>query len=132
VTVQGDASRLREVINNLIDNSLKFTPAGGRVTVSLEFDTAAALARLRVCDTGRGIAADDLPYIFERFYRGDRSRGRESPTRGNGLGLSICQAIVQSHGGRIDVQSKRDEGAMFIVSLPAVAVELADEAVGRQ
>jgi heavy metal sensor kinase len=117
--VQGDAARLREVINNLIDNSLKFTPRGGTVDVDLDFDPAAHQARLRVSDSGAGIDADDLPHIFERFYRGDRSRARESQTRGNGLGLSICLAIVTAHGGRIDVDSTLGRGTTFVVRLPA-------------
>jgi signal transduction histidine kinase len=121
LTVLGDASRLREVINNLIDNSLKFTPAGGAVRVSLELDAPTHLARLSVLDTGAGIAAEDLPHIFERFYRGDRSRARESPTRGNGLGLAICLAVVESYGGRIAVESTAGRGSLFVVTLPAAA-----------
>jgi signal transduction histidine kinase len=119
LVVQGDAARLREVVSNLIDNSLKFTAAGGRVDVALEFDPPRHEALLQVCDTGAGIAADDLPHIFERFYRSDRSRARESQTRGNGLGLSICLAIIRAHGGRIEVQSAPGQGSTFVVHLPA-------------
>jgi heavy metal sensor kinase len=119
--VLGDARRLREVINNLLDNSLKFTPAGGRVQVSLTLDAQAPRARLSVADTGIGIAPDELPHIFQRFYRGDRARSRETPARGNGLGLAICQAIVQSHGGRIEVSSTVGLGSTFTVTLPAEA-----------
>jgi signal transduction histidine kinase len=119
VIVSGDAARLREVVNNLIDNSLKFTSAGGAVQVALQYDSVSQQAVLRVSDTGIGIDPEDLPHIFERFYRGDRSRARESQTRGNGLGLSICQSIVTAHGGRIDVQSTLGRGSEFLVRLPA-------------
>jgi signal transduction histidine kinase len=115
VTVVGDAARLKQVINNLVDNSLKFTQAGGAVLVDV--DSNADNARIRVADTGIGIAEADLPHIFERFYLVDRARVREG-LRGNGLGLSICLAIVEAHGGRIDVHSTLGEGSEFIVELP--------------
>jgi heavy metal sensor kinase len=118
VTVLGDGNRIRQVINNLIDNSLKFTPSRGQVLVDLEQDLDSRLAILRVSDTGSGIPADDVPHIFERFYRGDKSRRRENPTRGSGLGLSICQSIVHAHGGDIQVQSRVGRGAQFTVYLP--------------
>lgn len=120
-TVLGDVDRLREVVNNLIDNALKFTSSGGAVRVDLQFDAPTQQARLSIADTGLGIALEDLPHIFDRFYRGDRSRARESQTRGNGLGLSICQAIVAAHGGRIEVQSTPGHGSTFVVCLPAQA-----------
>jgi heavy metal sensor kinase len=119
LTVPGDSGRLREVVNNLIDNSLKFTAAGGAVSLELHSDGDTQLARLRVTDTGTGIAREELPHIFERFYRGDRARSRESSTRGNGLGLSICKAVVEAHGGRIEVQSTPGEGTAFCVYLPS-------------
>lgn len=120
VIVAGDASRLRQVVNNLIDNALKFTPPGGEVLVTLWNDPQAARATLVVNDSGSGIAAADLPHVFERFYCGDKSRQRENPSRGNGLGLSICDAIVAAHGGEISVVSEPGRGTTFTVSFPAV------------
>jgi signal transduction histidine kinase len=118
VHVSGDQSRLSQVLNNLIDNGLKFTPEGGRVSISLtaNFDTKRAI--LSVTDTGSGIAPDDLPHVFERFYRADKSRSRTEGPRGTGLGLSICEAIVRSHGGRMSVQSVAGQGTTFVVDLP--------------
>lgn len=121
VVIAGDADRLRQVINNLIDNSLKFTPPGGHVLVTVRPDESQGEAILRVTDTGSGITAEDLPHVFERFYRGDKSRQRESYTSGNGLGLSICRSIVAAHGGSIEVESSPGKGATFVVRLPLVA-----------
>lgn len=120
VVVFGDVARLREVVNNLLDNALKFTSHGGWVNVALEFDPTAQRARLRVADNGIGIPTPDLPHVYDRFYRADRARTRESQTRGNGLGLSICKAIVTAHRGRIEVQSTPGWGSIFLVSLPGV------------
>jgi heavy metal sensor kinase len=99
---------LRRLLLILIDNALKHTPSGGRVTVSAEAHDGAAV--LSVEDTGEGIAVDALPHIFERFYRGDPARGSGS---GFGLGLSIAQAIAKAHGGHIDVDSTPGAGARF-------------------
>lgn len=118
VEVAGDASRLRQVINNLLDNAIKFTPGGGRISIDLWASQATSEAVLQVADTGRGIAIDDLPHVFERFYRGDKSRRRGEGVRGTGLGLSICQAIVAAHGGRIEVSSRLGEGTTIMVRLP--------------
>jgi heavy metal sensor kinase len=118
ITVPGDADRLRQVVNNLIDNSLKFTPPGGHVLVTVRSDPRLRQAVLRVTDTGLGIAPEDLPHVFERFYRADKSRGRDGAAAGNGLGLSICRSIVLSHGGSIEVESELGKGATFIVRLP--------------
>jgi two-component system, OmpR family, heavy metal sensor histidine kinase CusS len=120
-TVRGNVHHLRQVINNLVDNSLKFTPAGGKVDITLDIDESTTHARLSVRDTGVGIAADEKPRLFDRFYRGDRSRRRDSVTRGTGLGLSICQAIVQGHGGTLTVESKIGQGSCFHVTLPQFA-----------
>jgi signal transduction histidine kinase len=116
--VEGNRHHLRQVLNNLIDNAIKFTPQDGRITVELDRDDVKNLAILRVRDSGQGIAADDLPHVFERFFRSDRSRPREGETRGTGLGLSICEAVVKSHGGRISVTSDPGKGATFTVSMP--------------
>ncbi|MEX2113636.1 MAG: HAMP domain-containing sensor histidine kinase [Pirellulales bacterium] len=118
VYVLGNADRLRQVVNNLIDNSIKFTPPGGRVSVVLHSDFIANQLTMTVTDNGKGITPDDLPHVFERFYRGDKSRQREELTHGNGLGLSICQSIVHAHGGTMRVESETGRGATFTVTLP--------------
>lgn len=118
-TVRGNKVHLREVVHNLIDNALKFTPSGGRVTVEVSAPPRGEEVQLRVSDTGTGIAEEDLPNVFERFYRADKSRQRAQPTGGNGLGLSICQTIVNAYGGRISVASKVSQGTTVTVSLPA-------------
>jgi heavy metal sensor kinase len=115
--VDGNSNRLRQVVNNLIDNALKYTPAGGRVSVELRTVDAYGEVHLRVADTGPGIAPQDVPHIFERFYRGDKSRGRETRNRGTGLGLAICRSIVENHGGKIAVESRPGTGSVFIVRL---------------
>jgi signal transduction histidine kinase len=112
-TVEGDEGHLWQVVNNLIDNAVKFTPAGGKVDVSLRTDTTAGRAVLAVRDTGVGIAAADLPRVFDRFYRGERNG-----ERGTGLGLSICQALVKAHQGKIRAESSPGRGSCFTVTLP--------------
>ncbi len=121
VPVRGHDTHLREVIHNLIDNALKFTPANGRVTVAVErIEPPGDLPRacLRVCDTGCGIAAADLPHVFERFYRADKARQHDRGPGGNGLGLSICHAIVTAYGGSIDLDSREGAGTTVTVFLP--------------
>jgi two-component system sensor histidine kinase BaeS len=116
-TVAGDRDRLRQVIDNLLTNALKFTPAGGRVAVSVA-STDSGFAELTVRDTGRGIAATDLPHVFERFYRGSGSQAYP----GAGLGLAIAYRLVEAHGGSIAAQSDGGSaGAVLIVRLPLVA-----------
>jgi two-component system sensor histidine kinase BaeS len=118
VMIHGDGNRLWQVINNLIDNALKFTPAGGQVTLALALNPDRRSCKLEVADTGTGIAPSDLPHIFERFYQGDKARERDTPSRGLGLGLSICQAIVAAHGGTIEVASVFGKGTTFTIHLP--------------
>jgi heavy metal sensor kinase len=118
VSVPGNNVHLREVVHNLIDNALKFTPSGGRVTVEVSAPPHEGEARLSVRDTGQGIAEEDLPFVFERFYRADKSRQREQLSGGHGLGLSICQAIVNAYGGRIAIASALGRGTTVTVSLP--------------
>jgi heavy metal sensor kinase len=111
--VQGDATRLMELLVNLVENGVRHTPAGGSVSVVVE--PAGAFALVTVRDTGTGIAVEHLPHLFERFYRIDGSRAGRA---GLGLGLSIGKAIVEAHGGRIDVNSRPGYGASFRVWLP--------------
>ena len=113
--VNGDRDRLKQVLLNLVSNAIQYTPQGGDVFVSLA--QAGDQARLTVRDTGPGIPAEDLPHIFERFYRAEKSRTR-SRTSGFGLGLSIAHWIVEHHGGRIEVESKDGRGTMFVIWLP--------------
>jgi signal transduction histidine kinase len=112
--VTADADRLLQVFTNLIDNAIKFTPEGGAVEVTLRQDGADAI--VSVADSGRGIPPDDLPRIFDRFYRVERSRSREAG--GSGLGLAIAKHIVDAHGGRITVMSRPGAGTTFSVALP--------------
>lgn len=116
-TITGDGDRLSQVFINLLDNALKFTPAGGAVHV----DTVALgdAVQVSVGDTGVGIPADALPHIFERFYQADPSRAGSSQ-RGAGLGLSIVAEIVRAHGGTISVSSILGQGTTFKVQLPLV------------
>ena len=118
VSATGEEYHLRQVVRNLIDNAIKFTPAAGRVTVDLVADRDKKQARLHVKDSGIGIPAEDLPRIFERFYRGDRSRCRDNTPGGSGLGLAICKAIVTALHGTIDVKSHPGHGSSFTVTLP--------------
>jgi signal transduction histidine kinase len=112
VVVTADRTRLEQVAANLIDNALKYTPDGGRVDVDVRREMDAAL--LRVSDTGPGIPADELPRIFDRLFRGDRSRTE----RGLGLGLSLVKAIVEAHGCEVRVSSEGGRGSVFTVRLP--------------
>lgn len=116
VVVPGDPDHLKQLALILIDNALKYTAAGGRVEVTL--DKVGPLARLSVKDNGLGIDAHDLPFVFERFYRADKARERESG--GAGLGLAIAKSIVERHGGSIDVESQAGHGSTFTVLLPCV------------
>jgi signal transduction histidine kinase len=110
----GDGERLRQVFANLIENAIKYTLAGGEVVVQVE--GRGDRMTVIVGDTGVGIAPEHLPHLFERFYRVDSARTRT--TGGFGLGLAIAQAIVQAHGGRIQVQSIVNQGTIFTVTLP--------------
>ncbi len=114
VIVTADSDRLEQVLTNLIDNALKYTPPGGRVEVQILPNEQEVTVAVK--DTGRGIPPDDLPHIFERFYRADRSRTRGSG--GTGLGLAIAKHIVEAHGGHIGVRSRLDEGTTFMFTLP--------------
>jgi len=115
ITVDGDQTRLTQLLVNLLDNALKYTPAGGLVTVAVERQGPAALISIR--DTGIGIPPEHLPHVFERFYRADASRSRTEG--GEGLGLAIGLWIAQAHGGAITVDSTTGQGSTFIVTIPA-------------
>lgn len=117
VLIHGDGNRLWQVVNNLLDNAVKFTPKGGRVSLDFFLDEQRQQAVLEVADTGAGIAPEDVPHVFERFYQGDKGRQRENPSRGLGLGLSICQAVVAAHGGTIELASTPGKGTTFTVHL---------------
>jgi signal transduction histidine kinase len=121
VFVEGNAHHLRQLLNNLIDNAIKFTPPHGTVEVELNRSTPGDQVLLVVRDTGRGIPDEDLPHVFERFFRGDRARSHDGDTRGTGLGLSICQRVVEVHGGQIALSSRAGEGTTVMVRLPAAA-----------
>jgi heavy metal sensor kinase len=110
----GDEGRLRQVLYNLLDNAIKYTPEGG--TVALRLGRQGALAVLTVADTGIGIPAADLPRVFERFYRVDKARSRQM--EGTGLGLSIARSIVVAHGGEIELESAPGRGTTVRVMLP--------------
>jgi heavy metal sensor kinase len=125
VVVPGDEFHLRQVVRNLIDNAIKFTPAQGQVHVALGVQPERRRAWLAVRDNGIGIGAEDLPRIFERFYRADKARTRESQSGGHGLGLSICQSIVTALQGEITVQSQPVRGSTFTVWLPLAGEGLA-------
>ena len=125
--VMGDRTRLRQLLLNLITNAIKYTPRGGHVELSVTRRAGDEIA-IAVRDTGIGIAATDLPHVFDRFWRADRARSRASERGGFGLGLSISQWIVQAHGGTISVQSRLGRGSVFTVVLPAIASEPATPA----
>ena len=134
ITLTADENRLRQLLFNLIDNAIKYTPSGGSVKVTgvMEYWSDGVLEpqqpqhsstptlqhsiRLTVADTGIGIPSEHLPHIFDRFYRVDKARSREMG--GSGLGLSICRWIAEAHGGTITVTSEVGKGSAFTVRLP--------------
>jgi heavy metal sensor kinase len=118
VGVPGDGARLRQVFYNLLDNAIKYTPAGGTVEVRAEAGARAAVVTVR--DTGIGIPPEHLPHVFERFYRVDRGRSRAEG--GTGLGLSIARSIVAAHGGEIELASTPGQGTVCTVTLPGEKV----------
>jgi two-component system phosphate regulon sensor histidine kinase PhoR len=113
--VPADRARVRQVIVNLLHNAIKFTDPGGRITVSTRGEGDSVT--VAIADTGRGIASDDLPHVFERFYKGDKVRTGE----GTGMGLAIAKHIVEAHGGNIRVESQEGRGSTFSFSLPVRA-----------
>jgi two-component system heavy metal sensor histidine kinase CusS len=104
-TVRGDERQLRQVISNLVDNALRFTPDGGRIDLAVESNQAAHEAIVTVADSGRGVEPEHLDRVFDRFFQADAARDRSDIKRGGGLGLSICRSIIERHGGRISIDS---------------------------
>jgi signal transduction histidine kinase len=111
-----DRHRIREMLLNIVTNAIKYTPQGGTIALSLEEDDNAVTFTIR--DTGIGIAAGDLPHIFERFWRADPARSRTGTRPGTGLGLAITKWIAEAHGGSITVQSRPGRGSIFTVRIP--------------
>ncbi len=114
--IEGDAGRLDQVFSNLVANGLRHTPAGGRIEMFAGWD-GGETAVISIHDTGEGISPEELPYIFDRFWRGDVSRSHAGGA-GAGLGLAIAKQLVEAHQGTIVVESVKNEGSMFTVSLP--------------
>jgi len=117
LVINGDEARLRELFMNLLDNAIRYTPSPGTVSISLRRE--AQMVVVAVTDTGVGIPAEDIPFIFERFYRVDKSRSRAEG--GTGLGLAICRHIAEAHGGKIVVESQVGVGSTFSVWLPLLS-----------
>jgi signal transduction histidine kinase len=116
LVVDGDADRLDQVLSNLLANALRHTPPGGSVTLAAT--AVGDRVSITLNDTGHGIAPDDLPFIFDRFWRGDRARSHTDGV-GSGLGLSIASQLVKAHGGEIEVTSELGQGTTFIITLTA-------------
>jgi two-component system phosphate regulon sensor histidine kinase PhoR len=117
VHVMGDRARLKQVVVNLIDNAVKYTPPGG--SVHLKVHEAGGRGILEITDTGVGIPAEAVPLVFERFFRVGRDRSFEND--GAGLGLAIVKSICVAHGGRVEVESAAGSGSRFVVTLPLAA-----------
>ena len=115
MTIKGDAQRLKQMLLNLLDNAIKYTPDGGRITLTLMKDNKDAV--MMISDTGRGIPAEDIPHIFERFFRHSRSTS-DKTVQGSGLGLSIVKWIIDSHQGTIIAENNSAGGTKFTVRLP--------------
>jgi signal transduction histidine kinase len=115
-----DPDRMAQVLGNLVSNALRYTPAGGQISLGAAQDAGHVL--LTVQDTGAGIAADDLPHVFDRFYRGDQARAGDGGE--SGLGLTIARSLIQLHGGTITVQSSPGKGTTCAIALPVGNVPL--------
>jgi signal transduction histidine kinase len=114
VSVDGDRARIKQVVVNLLDNAIKYTPSGG--SINLDVHAIECKAVIEVADTGIGIPAGALPHIFERFFRVDKARSRD--VGGAGLGLAIVKSICAAHGGQVYVESREGHGTRFKVELP--------------
>ncbi len=120
LTIMADADRLDQVLNNLVANAVRYTPSGGRILLKAEAERNSV--KLSVEDTGSGISQEDLPHVFDRFWKAERSRSRHEGS-GSGLGLAIARQLVQAHGGTINVISRQGEGTSFIIDLPVMPLE---------
>ncbi|MFN0093543.1 MAG: sensor histidine kinase [Dehalococcoidia bacterium] len=116
--IRGDFDRLEQVLNNLLDNAFRHTPSGGTVRLGSEPASGGGFHRISVADSGAGITRDDIPHLFERFYRGV---GRSGNGKGYGLGLAITREIIRAHGGDIWAQSEPGRGTVFTFTLPSAA-----------
>lgn len=125
VTILGDQDRLRQLFLNLVSNAIKYTPRGGRVDIGLGVHPTTVTFAVK--DTGIGIAASDIPHVFERFWRADRVRSRAAEKGGVGLGLAICHWIAQAHGGTLTVSSRLGKGSLFTATLPLTPAESSGE-----
>ena len=114
MTFSADPDRMEQVLYNLVANALRYTPAGGKIT--LQAAPTPQGVQLSVSDTGAGIPVEDLPFIFDRFWKGDRSRGRQ-PGAGSGLGLAIARQLIQAHAGTIRAESQPGQGTTFVIDL---------------
>ena len=114
MTISADPDRMEQVLTNLVANALRYTPSGG--TITLRAKPTPQGVQLAVSDNGAGIPAEDLPFIFNRFWKGDRSRQRQSGT-GSGLGLAIARQLIQAQGGEIRVESQPGQGTTFLIDL---------------
>lgn len=116
-SIKVDTDRLTQVLNNLVSNALRHTSQG---EITLSASTQNQQVYLKVSDTGSGIAPEDVPFVFDRFYRADKSRQRTEDDTSSGLGLAIAKAIIEAHGGVITVESTPGQGASFTITLPAM------------
>jgi len=114
--LEADYDRLDQVLSNLVANALRYTPTGGKI--SLRAEAVASLVRITVADTGSGIPAEELPFIFDRFWKADRSRTRDGSS-GSGLGLAIARQLVRAHDGTIEASSQPGQGTTFTIELAA-------------
>jgi len=113
-----DYDRLDQVLSNLVSNAMRYTPANGQIRLAAE--AIAGSVRISVADSGAGIPAEDLPYIFDRFWKGDPARKRESGA-GSGLGLAIARQLVRAHGGELQVESEPGKRTIFIIEMEQAA-----------
>lgn len=123
LVIEGDRGRLGQVLANLLDNAIKFTPSGGHIQIEAERTAGRDEVIISVADTGPGISEEDLPHIFERYYRADKNNSE----KGAGLGLPLVQGIVRAHGGRVAVASRIGKGAVFQLFLPIGSRQLLPE-----
>lgn len=117
IVLEVDIDRMMQVFDNIIYNAVKFTPIGGSITIEVDYVKQDQAVHIKITDTGIGVGEEDLPYLFDRFYKNDKSRN--SMTGGSGIGLAIAKEIVELHLGRIGVESVQGHGTTFYIILPA-------------